>query len=469
MRNWMLLLPIMVQTVSCGGNADGGPTGPNEGSLEVISSTTGTGLDVDGYTVSVDDGDPQPLPSNGADTVASLSPGSHTVALAGMAPNCLLDGENPRTVEITAGGMTSLRFDIACTGPSEILVSAVTTGEALDPDGYLVAVDGGTPRPLAINGSVSITGVTPGEHTVALSDVANNCVVAGSNPLLISVAGGSTAGADFAVSCGPPLAAPGRDIALTWTGDGNHEVYLLSADGTTFTNLTIHPDFDGSATWSPDGQSIAFSSTRQPREHIFVMNADGSAPTQLTSGDHFAFDPAWSPDGSRIAFASTQSGRPEIYVMKSDGSEITQLTDTWAMDPAWSPDGTRIAFRALGDNRGISVMNADGSGVLQLTTDPSIDKEPAWSPDGSKIVFASNRSGDFEIYVMNADGTGLTQLTFGTQGSVHPAWSPDGSKIAFITGWTTATEQLYMMNPDGTDQLPLTRASRGAGWPAWRP
>ena len=41
----------------------------------------------------------------------------------------------------------------------------------LDSDGYRVAVDGGTPLPLAINGSVRITGVTPGEHDVVLSDV----------------------------------------------------------------------------------------------------------------------------------------------------------------------------------------------------------------------------------------------------------------------------------------------------------
>jgi Tol biopolymer transport system component len=470
MRNWMLLpLAMSALTVSCGGGADSGPTEPNEGTLEVLASTTGTGLDVDGYTVSVDSGDPQLLPSNGADTVASLSPGTHTVALAGVAPNCLLSGENPRTVEITAADMTSLRFDIACTQPPEILVSAATTGEELDSDGYRVAVDGGPPRPLAINGSVRITGVTPGEHDVVLSDVADNCVLAGSNPLRVTVAGG-TASADFTVSCsGLPLAAPGHDIALSLGDIGSSEVYLLRADGTTLTNLTNDPGADDGAAWSPDGQRIAFSSTRQPREHIFVMNADGSGQTQLTSGDYFAFHPTWSPDGSKIAFASTKSGRSEIYVMNSDGGEITQLTDTRAMDPVWSPNGAKIAFRDLRDNQNVSVMNADGSGMVQLTTESSIERHPAWSPDGTRIVFASDRSGSFEIYVMNADGTGVTQLTFGTQGNAHPAWSPDGSKIAFVLGWATGADRLYMMNPDGTDQVALTRASSGIGWPAWRP
>jgi TolB protein len=48
--------------------------------------------------------------------------------------------------------------------------------------------------------------------------------------------------------------------------------------------------------------------------------------------------------------------------------------------------------------------------------------DPAWSPDGSMIVFASNRSGSEEIWVINANGTGLHQLT--SDGKLHrfPVW-----------------------------------------------
>ena len=79
--------------------------------------------------------------------------------------------------------MTSLQFDIACSPSSAIFVSAATTGDDLDPDGYQVAVDGGTPQPLSINGSVRIGGLTSGDHDVALSNVADNCVVSGTNPV----------------------------------------------------------------------------------------------------------------------------------------------------------------------------------------------------------------------------------------------------------------------------------------------
>ena len=48
-------------------------------------------------------------------------------------------------------------------------------------------------------------------------------------------------------------------------------------------------------------------------------------------------------------------------------------------------------------------MNADGSGVSRLTTNPAVDAFPAWSPDGRRIAFASGRDGNFEIYVLNAE------------------------------------------------------------------
>jgi Tol biopolymer transport system component len=47
-----------------------------------------------------------------------------------------------------------------------------------------------------------------------------------------------------------------------------------------------------------------------------------------------------------------------------------------------------------------------------------------WSPDGSKIVFWSLKSGNEEIYIMNADGSGVTQLTNQTAVDSQPAWQP---------------------------------------------
>jgi Tol biopolymer transport system component len=472
------VLALMMGLFGCGGGSGGGPTGPTEGTLEVITSTTGSDLDPDGYSLTVDQDAAQPLGSNGADTVAALAAGNHAVTLAGVASNCVLGGENPRTVDVAAGSMASLRFEIACSQTTgAILLSVATTGDDLDPDDYQVTLDGGTPQPILINGFLRIAGLTPGDHAVALSDVADYCVLSGTNPLTVTVVSGETTNATFSVTCNLPLAAPGHDIAFSFaahTSAAEYEVYLLSADG-TMTNLSNDPSAAYSPAWSPDGQKIAFDSNREfssgrEWDHIIVMNADGSGQTQLTSGEFHDGWPAWSPDGGTIAFTSNRSGRNEIHVMNSDGSGVTQLTNIGARAPSWSPDGTRIAFNSGSTTNDVFVMNADGSEVTQLTTGPSGNGNPAWSPDGTKIAFESGRDGiSSHIYVMNPDGSGVTQLTFGSQPDYHSAWSPEGSKIAFVSG-RTGTDRLYMMNADGTEQVPLTRGGAyGTATPAWRP
>jgi hypothetical protein len=72
-------------------------------------------------------------------------------------------------------------------------------------------------------------------------------------------------------------------------------------------------------------------------------------------------------------------------------------------------------------------MNADGSNQEQLTMPPSgsADNEPNWSPDGTKIVF-----GRFEdsVWIMNADGSGALDLT----PSMLDARSPDYQTVPSI-------------------------------------
>ncbi|HJV32137.1 MAG TPA: hypothetical protein VJ558_08060, partial [Bacillales bacterium] len=96
---------------------------------------------------------------------------------------------------------------------------------------------------------------------------------------------------------------------------------------------------------------------------------------------------------------------------------------------------SKIAFASnRTGNSNIWVMNADGTNPTQLTNVPFDDKNPTWSPDGNQIAFASNRAGDIDlidsIWVMDNDGTNITQLT-NDEDDNQPAWSPDGTQIAF--------------------------------------
>ena len=71
------------------------------------------------------------------------------------------------------------------------------------------------------------------------------------------------------------------------------------------------------------------------------------------------------------------------------------------------PDGLRLMFLTLrdGDQQEIYSMAIDGSDPINLTHDPARDVLAEMSPDGRQIAYASDRTGDREIWVMNADGS----------------------------------------------------------------
>ncbi|MBV9959355.1 MAG: PD40 domain-containing protein [Acidobacteria bacterium] len=199
----------------------------------------------------------------------------------------------------------------------------------------------------------------------------------------------------------------------------DYQIYVVNADGSNMRQLTTDTADDIYPEWSPDGLKIVFESYRSnipasPNlyRNIYVMDADGSNQTRLTIDPRGAYFPRWSPDGTKIAFLSLRDGNYEIYVMSPYGLNQTRVTQTAVTDfnYQWSPDGGRLVYERFGD---IYVINADGSSLRQLTTHPDTDQIPDWSPDGTKIAFTSYRSGGTpQLFVMNADGTGQTQLTF---------------------------------------------------------
>jgi Tol biopolymer transport system component len=243
----------------------------------------------------------------------------------------------------------------------------------------------------------------------------------------------------------PAWSPDGTKIAFVSNRDGDDEIYVMNADGTGVIQLTDSPGVDTDPSWSPDGRQIAFVSERAGVQgdtgastaEVWLMYADGTEQTQLTWNQTADADPAFSPDGTRIAFARFigQSGF-EIWVMDVDGRHAVRLTTAPGDDeqPTWSPDGTRIAFSSQRDGgkgyRGggtgrIYVMGADGSGQTALST-ATLDRDPTWAPDGTRIAFVSERTGDSEVFVMNADGTGVVQITADEVNQLDPDWQPTG-------------------------------------------
>jgi hypothetical protein len=447
---------------------------PPTGAIRVTVTTIGVDVD-DGYTVSVDGGPFRGVRVNDDFTVASYPVGDHSVRLDAVAPNCVVNGTNPRRVTVVPDETVVAEFSVRCLALfGSIQVSTATTGADLDHDGYRVHVIG-PELAIAANGTVTVPGLPAGAYNLLLRGVAANCDITGPNPRMAGVVAGATTAITFEVTCAPLMR-----LAIVKRTNGNADIWTVSSNGTGATRLTTHAAEDVDPAWSPDGSKIAFRSARDGNADIYVMNADGSGVARLTQ--HAALDsrPTWSPDGRRIAFQSDRDGNDEIHVMNADGSGVMRLTSNdWSdRQPAWSPDGQKIAFASNRDgNYEIYVMNADGSSATRLTTHATDDIQPAWSPDGSQLAFARFGQCDYygcdnDIYVISATGSGGTPLTSGWEDHSEPAWSPDGRKIAVTFtvcdyyGYYDCSSSVMVVRTDGTNLAEVTNGS--ASSPSWR-
>jgi Tol biopolymer transport system component len=374
-----LFLLLSLSFAACSGD-DMEPTDttPDVGFVRVTAATIGLGLDADGYAVTLDPGGAntltQDLPANGRVDFGAIPVGDHTFVVDGLAGNCTLSGDATQPLSVVGGQVQPIPFLVSCTappvtGPNRIAFESDRDGF---PEIYTMGPTGS-----------SQTRVTQDE----LTDVR------------------------------PSFAPDGSSIAFEDADLG--DITVVPPDGSSETNLTESDDIESEPSWSPDGSRIAFLVNADLNGGISAMNADGTQITSLFRGSATG-KPAWSPDGLRIAFESDDA----VMVMDANGGNVTQLVAKETHNPAFAPDG-RIAFDSptAPEAPGIFVLGTDGTTVTRVTTGD--DHTPTWSPDGSKIAFSRGAvdSEDQEIFVVNADGTGLTQLTNNEFADSHPSWS----------------------------------------------
>ena len=121
-------------------------------------------------------------------------------------------------------------------------------------------------------------------------------------------------------------------------------------------------------------------------------------------------------------------------------------------DPQLSPNKRQIVFvESEADwkaDRRISHMwrvNADGTGLMQMTSGADGENTPRWSPDGNTIAFIAKRGAEPEavsqVFVIGTAGGEARQITTHATAVSNIQWSPDGATIYFRAADPKSDEQ----------------------------
>lgn len=184
--------------------APGAPSSPDAtaGAIRVEVTTSGTGAP-EAYEVTLDGGQARSIAANGTLTYQEISPGSHSVELASVPFNCVVEGANPRETVVAEAGTSEVSFSVSCEAAPQgsLAVTTTTSGEDLDPDGYEIEIDGTPSGTIGTDETRLFANLPTGDRLIELTGLAGNCAVQGDNPRIRTVSDGQTTLTTFAVAC----------------------------------------------------------------------------------------------------------------------------------------------------------------------------------------------------------------------------------------------------------------------------
>ncbi len=213
----------------------------------------------------------------------------------------------------------------------------------------------------------------------------------------------------------------------------------------------------GESYFSPDGKKLIFQAVPAGKKEyqIYAINIGENTPQLISTGKGACTCAYYRPDGKKIIFASSHAAPEDAQTGRVPGYQRNSRNYSWEFTPYMN----------------IYEANPDGSGLVALTNGSAYNAECAYSHNGSKIVFASNRSGQMQLYIMNADGSNVVQVTDTTNGyNGGPFFSPNGSQILYRADYDKKDYlQIYCIGCDGKNRKQLT-INDAVNWaPYWHP
>lgn len=195
-------------------------------------------------------------------------------------------------------------------------------------------------------------------------------------------------------------------LGETWPAfEQRHAAYVREVTGRPF---------------EPPGEAAAFAeydlvTTCEGPSSLWGLRLDRPEMMPLLASADFGLH-SWSPDGARLLVWREAIYGGGLYLLEADGSGVRQLTSipegAWLI--GWSPDSSRVAYSTSG-------RSTAGEGLVNVEADMF-----AWCPDGSSVAYSTfGRPLQVGVVDVEADEGVVLAGRF-------LAWSHDGSRLAYV-------------------------------------
>jgi Tol biopolymer transport system component len=289
----------------------------------------------------------------------------------------------------------------------------------------------------------------------------------------------------------------------------NYDLFTLKVADKSIRRLTSTENAEYRPRWSPDGKTIAFTSKRGENEfaQIHLLAVDGGEARQLTTHASEVSDLSWTPDGAALYFSAPEAKTADEKTRDKAKDDVYAYDENYKNTHLWkvtvatkdevrvttgdysvtsydlSNDGRKIAFHRAptpllgsGDQSEVWLMNADGSGAVQLTRNTVQESNASLSPDAAQVLFLSGSNARFETYyngrlflVPAAGGAARPLVGENEPLAVDRAfWSADGKSIFFLAN-VGVHEELFVVPTAGGKPRQLTHDNGMMSGFAWLP
>jgi serine/threonine protein kinase/Tol biopolymer transport system component len=256
----------------------------------------------------------------------------------------------------------------------------------------------------------------------------------------------------------------GTLVAQTGSALGVSRLTWFDRDGKAVGNLGPAGTY-ANPNLSPDGRRVAYDQRSPDGRAIGVWVQDVKSDTALHLTLHPSLNqvPVWGADGKKIVFTSNRKLTNKIFQKNADGSgsedQITDIKAGRMINPwDWSRDGKYLLARNEGELWYYSPAEDKSHPYIK---GPWVVRNAQFSPDGKYVAYATNETGDWEIYVSPFPDAGSKwQVSRG--GGEEPRWRADGKELFFVSpdGKLMASNVKLGASFEATTPTPLFQTRR---------